>query len=92
MTEDRRDLRDPQKMGEKLLAARAEKDALGVRWKMSDIYDSGRWDIPNYDSSETLGSLTAQEYRRELEERAAAGDRYAASMLKGQAYEEPSDV
>ena len=45
--------------------------------------------IPDYPQDESMATVTAREYRQELQERAAEGDKYAASMLKGEPNDEP---
>ena len=80
---DTRDLRDPQKIGEMLLNVR--NSPTGVRYpgvKFSQIADNlHNYPVPNYPQDELLSTITAREYRAELEERAAQGDKYAKSIL-----------
>jgi len=83
---DTRDLRDPQKLGEALLAVRANFYMNGFPPggpTLSTSYDSYKNlnDVPNYPQDESMAVLTAREYRAELETRIAAGDKYAESVL-----------
>lgn len=84
-----RDLRDPQKLGEAMLEHM--KSHPGSR--MTDEWPAGHAlpIVSNYPQDESTVTSTVRQYRKELEERAAQGDRYAISMLMGVAYEEPSD-
>jgi hypothetical protein len=77
-----RDLRDPQKLGEALRAGEFRPEG----WTLSEYYDrqTGIWnhDIPDYPQDESMATVTAREYRAELEARAAEGDKYAKSALE----------
>ncbi len=83
--EDARDLRDPQKLGQKLLELRHQIPQRSGT-PLSKAYDlAAKWlggdYITNYPQDELLSTVTAREYRRELETRAAEGDKYAQSVL-----------
>lgn len=80
---DTRDLRDPQKLGENLLYHASVVNAgFDSKKRLSQIYDEQEVSASNYPQDESMAVLTAREYRSELEERAAAGDKYAASALE----------
>lgn len=83
---DTRDLRDPQKLGEFLLRNKRPNRPLSF---VADETLTGEYPkvIPNYPQDESLATITAREYLQELTERAANGDRYAESMLRGEADE-----
>lgn len=74
---DTRDLRDPQKLGERLLSDHAE----APHWKLHEIYDQGKakHEIPDYAHGESIAQIAAREYREELETRT---DKYAKSALE----------
>lgn len=82
-----RDLRDPQKLGEAMLEARKTIPHAELSW----VYDHGKFknEVPDYDHGESLATVTAREYRDELERRAADGDRYAKSVLAGYPNDDP---
>lgn len=87
-----RDLRDPQKLGEWLESQRtADRDKSLSYW--ADIVEiqcgKGIVSVPDYDHGESLATVTAREYRDELERRAADGDRYAKSVLAGYPNDDP---
>lgn len=78
MTKDKRDLRDPQKLGEQLLRCRPEYSRL----TLSEAYDQYNFKsnvIPNYPKHDSMGTQTAAAFRRELEER---DDKYAKAALR----------
>lgn len=86
-TIDTRDLRDPQKLGERLDELQLHLEVTEERsHPLTEVYDSGvlnRWiDVPNYPQDESMCMLTQREYRAELEARKAAGDKYAASAIE----------
>jgi hypothetical protein len=95
-----RDLRDPQKLGEWLQAESKRVNSETHGWPapgpwvpMSRIADYAEgMDVPNYPQDESMATVTARQYREELSAAAAAGDIYAASMLKGLPYDEPGDA
>jgi hypothetical protein len=77
---------NPQTLGEKLLGLQKHL-AITEEHKspLSEVYDSAvanGWlkDIPSC-PSESIGSITAEVYLKELEGKAEQGDRYAKSML-----------
>lgn len=57
----------------------------------AECADNIPWDSLPHLASETLGDEMVGRRRAELEQRAASGDKYAASMLRGLAYDEPGD-
>ena len=90
MNKDTRDLRDPQKLGEKLKELRySHGGKVSPCHMMAD--ELVKHKVPDYPKHDSVGSTTAAEYRRELQERADQGDRYAKSMLAGMPYDEPGD-
>jgi len=99
LSPDRRDLRDPQKLGDFLLTQRDQLNQnfaeTGGSPPLSQLYDwfeqRKAFAIPDYPKHDSIGVQAAKDYRAELEARAAEGDRYAASMLAGIPYDEPSD-
>lgn len=76
-----RDLRDPQKLGEQLFRCRPEGSKLTLS-QAYDLYNFASNIIPDYPQDESMATMTAREYRAELEAAAAAGDKYAASRLE----------
>jgi hypothetical protein len=86
-----RDLRDPQKLGEKLLELSNPGRTLSQTYRLySDTLEHPMF--PIYPQDESMATVTAKQYREELAAAAAAGDIYAASMLKGLPYDEPGDA
>jgi hypothetical protein len=95
MTKDSRDLRDPQKLGQAILGHRkhwqgfAEAEGYDPKTNpsLSTIVDyaqeQGYLNVPNYPQDESCATVTAREYRAELQEAAEKGDKYAASRLAG---------
>lgn len=85
---------DPQAVGEWLLSQRERyRDMKPFEPSFSELADLIPWDsLPEVDKNDSMGTRTAEVYRSELRERAATGDRYAASMLEGEAYDEPGDL
>lgn len=83
-----RDLRDPIKMGEVM-------DALKREFPHSSPSERAnllpKFSIDPYPGDESMVTLTAATRQQELRDRAARGDKYAISMLNGEAYHEPSD-
>lgn len=88
---------DPQKLGEALMELRQWNSAKTPKHvPLSSLYDSHEDDlihlVPEYDSSESLGTITVLDRHRELMDRANAGDRFAAAILAGDSLaEEPVD-
>lgn len=79
---------DPQIVGELLLKAREEYPDVPLHI----LADGIPWnEIPEIDKTMTLGKQQAREHQAQLELRALSGDRYAMSMLEGQAFSEPAD-
>lgn len=60
--------------------------------KPSVVADGIPWDTLAVVSSELAVGETVLTYRRELQERAAAGDTNAASVLEGKPNDEPIDT
>jgi hypothetical protein len=95
---DVRDLRDPRAGGEALLrlrqTAKFKDKPLHVA---ADAIERGidlpayATDIPLYPGDESSVAATVATRQQELRDRAARGDKYAISMLKGEAFHEPSD-
>lgn len=83
-----RDLRDPKKMGEVMDTLRRKFPHLkpSIRADMLVLEE-----IDPYPGDESMVTLTAATRQQELRDRAARGDKYAISMLNGEAYHEPSD-
>ena len=80
---DNRDLRDPQKLGQNLkYQSSVVNSGYDKKRPFSWVYDNMGVSAPNYPQDELLSTVTAREYRRELEARAAAGDKYAKSVLE----------
>lgn len=85
-----RDLRDPAKMGEEMEAIRQGRLANG----MAPLTASARADlleslaIPDFRHDDSVIRETVEAYQEELQIRAAAGDKYALSMLNGEAFNE----
>jgi hypothetical protein len=98
MKEDIRDLRDPIAHGAALMrlrqTAKFKDKPLSV---VSDALDKGiglptyATAIPLYPGDETMVKETTKTRQQELRDRAARGDKYAISMLKGEAFHEPGD-
>lgn len=75
-----RDLRDPEQLGLTLIGIKA-----GQGGTMGEAYDTHPGvvnRVPDYPQDELLSTVTAREYKRELEERAREGDKYAKSLLE----------
>lgn len=93
---DERDMRDPQKLGTELLSKALRGMAAshyGRPVTLSEVYDfgieRGYLLVENYDPTPPDHSV---HYRRELEERAAQGDRFAQALLDGDSLaEDPVD-
>lgn len=87
---DTRDLRDPQKLGERLLSI-ADHGDLSVRAVADRLPRNA---VPNYPQDESTATLTARAYRAELEART---DKYAKSALEALdkglhvEYDDPAD-
>jgi hypothetical protein len=81
MSQDARDLRDPQKLGEWLLAGEYRKpgELLSLYY---DKLPRGMWETPNYPQDELLSTVTQREYREELQQAAKEGDKYADERLR----------
>lgn len=74
---DTRDLRDPQALGSWLLDQR-----MSPYRTVREKYDALRGNnIKKVSKDDSMGKQCVREYRAELEERSAAGDKYAASAL-----------
>lgn len=71
-----RDIRDPKELGENLLTMRNSK--FFKDFPLTEIMDDYAVEARDY-SGEMTGFYTAQEYRKELEERE---DKYAKSTLE----------
>lgn len=84
---DTRDLRDPQKLGERLIEIRKEQEkSAPFHW----IVDAWNPTVPDYDHGESLSAFTKRMYRAELKRAAERGDRHAADTLKGIPNDDPS--
>lgn len=80
--EDRRDLRDPQAIGEALLKTRSYVQFKGLPLsRIQNILENDMRDLPTVDRSYSVGRDTARSYRRELQESAARGEVESARML-----------
>jgi hypothetical protein len=83
MPSDARDLRDPQKLGELLLAAQTSEYKPGTPLRV--VADARGMSIvhhcPDYPQDELLSTVTQREYREELQQAAKEGDKYAAERL-----------
>jgi len=82
---------DPRLVGALLLSR--ELGSLEMRedptLPLHHFADLIEWEkMPPYDASESLVSETHRRYHDELQERARNGDKYARSMLLGQAYQD----
>lgn len=77
---DKRDLRDPAKLGEALLEAADHFDTR-VYGDFLKIVDSNIWNVPDY-AGYLMGHYTAEKYIAELQERTETGDVYAKSTLE----------
>ncbi len=73
-----RDLRDPQRLGEELLRLKVKNRNLSTTY---DAYRSILRRVPNYPQDESMAKVASRQYRKENEEKAAAGDRYAQHVL-----------
>lgn len=83
-----RDCRDPQQLGSSLLS---DPRRYGQRLSaFYDLYEDYFLTFPNYPKHESLATVTVRERKEELGSRAAAGDKYAASVLKGEVNDDPS--
>jgi hypothetical protein len=79
MSQDARDLRDPQKMGNWYLKVKSQFP----KWTATEIFDSmDGMAISNYPQDELLSTVTQREYREELQQAAKEGDKYAAERLR----------
>ena len=86
-SKDTRDRRDPQALGMKLLELRQSLPNAPLS-KMYDRHEK-YLNVPDYDPQPPDHAKVRQQ---ELEFRAAAGDRYAASLLNGKSLaEDPTD-
>lgn len=85
-----RDLRDPQKLGERILFLWKNEDELMLHAMYDEEAGHLERDIPDYDHGESLVQDTMRVYRRELQEAAERGDRHAAETLKGIPNDDPS--
>lgn len=79
---------DPRAAGMMLLTARVNAHDVPFH-ELADRLPWGQ--LPRYNPGDSIADEAARIYHAELQERARAGDRYAASMLRGHAYNEPSD-
>jgi hypothetical protein len=82
MSQDARDLRDPQKLGEELLRL-----SLPPKRTMSMTYHLYKDSLehpmfPIYPQDELLSTVTQREYREELQQAAKEGDKYASERLR----------
>jgi hypothetical protein len=85
---DMRDLRDPGELGKRLTMFP------DVAPTLRGVADSGLYEIencPKYDGSESSVTQTVRDYQQELQTRAATGDKYAISMLAGEAFVEGNE-
>ena len=72
---------DPAAVGAVLLRAREMRP----EWPLHQVADHLEWGrMPRYNASDSIATETHRRYHAELQERAAAGDRYATSLLLGQ--------
>jgi hypothetical protein len=78
---DTRDLRDPHWIGENIKTLKEYGHAPTYRAAYESEHFKART-MPNYPQDESMGTVAAREYRQELEDRAAAGDKYAVSALQ----------
>ena len=75
-------LADPEVVGRAIQQRKAGMSA-------SEAADEIRWNAqPHVPVNDSTAMMTARAYREELEARAAQGDKYAASMLAGEAFNE----
>lgn len=58
---------------------------------MHELADMIEWDDAPMAEQSTVGMETAKKYQAELLERSKNGDKYAMSMLNGNAFDEPGD-
>lgn len=76
----RRDLRDPQKLGEAMLGHMKfhSQSSMTCEWPAGHRLPR----VPDYDHSETMQTVATKEYREDLERRMKDGDRYAAQRYQ----------
>lgn len=84
--QDVRDKRDPSKLGEVILDVRRDHDIVSEDYRvlsvvLDDIIPGIRLDVADYNPGESRATFTARAYRKELEERALDGDKFAISVL-----------
>lgn len=81
---DKRDLRDPQKLGEAFFNERRAYNQEGsFSIKAHEVADRLHlYNIQNYPQDELLSTVTAREYRQELQTAAESGDKYARNLLQ----------
>jgi hypothetical protein len=81
-----RDTRDPEQLGNALLAMQKNGDTLAQTY---DVNEFALLAIPTYDANPIPHHI---DYQRELEQRSAQGDKYAQSLLdSGKPFEEGAD-
>ena len=89
MQNDKRDLRDPEALGEALLRMRDSRADCQTLSQAQDVFERAGMTVPDYDP--TPPDHSALRYA-ELRDRAAGGDKFAAALLNGgSAAEEPVD-
>jgi hypothetical protein len=76
---DIRDLRDPEKLGEEMIAHMKHHKGFGLRMTDEWPIDHALPIVPNVPKHESMGTQTAAAFRRELEERT---DRFAKAALR----------
>jgi hypothetical protein len=81
MSQDARDLRDPQKIG-KMLQMIREWNPKGLLSDLVDQYKDSLNTAEIYPQDELLSTVTQREYREELQQAAKEGDKYAAERLR----------
>jgi hypothetical protein len=81
MSQDARDLRDPQQMGQDIMDLRKLYPE-GLLSAVVDKFDLVLRATPLYPQDELLSTVTQREYREELQQAAKEGDKYAAERLR----------
>lgn len=76
---DTRDLRDPQKLGEAMLAHMEyhKKSTMTYEWPGSALPI-----VPDVSHDDSMGKASVRAYRVELQARVEEGDRYAEAALR----------
>ena len=79
-----RDLRDPQALGDEILRLRKQHPDEPASF-LADYIDENNIALRSPAHHRTIGETQALRYQQELKQRAADGDRFAISLLNGNA-------